>query len=48
MVSTKTTAVDAKEAKVWSQREIAALSMADYDKYEKEIDSAIIEGRVVA
>lgn len=48
MVSTKTTAVDAKEAKVWSQREIAALSMADYDKYEKEIDSAIMEGRVVA
>jgi len=48
MVSTKTTTVDAKEAKVWSQREIAALSMADYDKYEKEIDSAIMEGRVVA
>ena len=47
MVSTKTTTVDAKEAKVWSQREIAALSMADYDKYEKEIDSAIMEGRVV-
>ena len=48
MVSTKTTAVDAKEAKVWSQREIAALSMAEYDKHEKEIDSAIMEGRVVA
>lgn len=48
MVSTKTTTVDAKEAKVWSQREIAALSMADYDKHEKEIDAAIMEGRVVA
>jgi len=48
MVSTKTTSIDAKEAKVWSQREIAALSMAQYDKYEKEIDEAIMEGRVVA
>lgn len=48
MVSTKTTSVDAKQPKVWSQREIAALSMAEYDKYEKEIDAAIMEGRVVA
>lgn len=48
MVSTKTKSIDAKEAKVWSQREIAALSMAQYDKYEKEIDAAIMEGRVVA
>lgn len=48
MVSTKTKAVNANEPKVWTQREIAALSMDDYDKYEKEIDSAIIEGRVVA
>tara|TARA_R110001632_G_scaffold10908_2_gene39833 strand:- start:88 stop:894 length:807 start_codon:yes stop_codon:yes gene_type:complete len=48
MVSTKTKTVNANEPKVWTQREIAALSMDDYDKYEKEIDSAIIEGRVVA
>ncbi len=48
MVSTKTTSIDAKQPKVWSQREIAALSMAEYDKYEKEIDKAIMEGRVVA
>ena len=47
MVSTKTTSVDAKQPKVWTQREIAALSMAEYDKYEKEIDKAIMEGRVV-
>ena len=47
MVSTKTTTIDAKEAKVWTQREIASLSMADYDRYEKEIDAAIMEGRVV-
>jgi hypothetical protein len=46
-VSTKTTTVDAKQPKVWTQREIAALSMAQYDKYEEEIDQAIMEGRVV-
>ena len=48
MVSTKTKTVNANEPKVWSQREIAALSMVEYDKYEKDIDAAIIEGRVVA
>jgi hypothetical protein len=48
MVSTKTTSINANEQKIWSQREIAALSMNDYDKYEQEIDSAIMEGRVVA
>lgn len=48
MVSTKTKAVNANEPKIWTQREIAALSMDEYDKHEKEIDSAIIEGRVVA
>jgi len=48
MVSTKTKTVNANEPKIWSEREIAALSMNDYDKYEKEIDSAIMEGRVVA
>jgi len=33
-VSTKTTAVDTKQPKIWTQREIAALSIDDYDKYE--------------
>jgi hypothetical protein len=47
MVSTKTTSVDAQQPKIWTQREIAALSMAEYDKHEKEIDKAIMEGRVV-
>lgn len=47
MVSTKTKTVDAGEPKVWSQREIASLSMDQYDKYEQEIDLAISEGRVV-
>jgi hypothetical protein len=45
-VSTKTTAVDSKQPKVWTQREIAALSIDEYDKYEQEIDLAIREGRV--
>jgi hypothetical protein len=45
-VSTKTTAVDTKQPKIWTQREIAALSIDDYDKYEQEIDLAIREGRV--
>jgi len=47
MVSTKTKTVDAGEPKVWSQREIASLSMDQYDKYEAEIDLAVSEGRVV-
>ena len=47
MVSTKTTTVDTKQPKVWTRREIAALSMDDYDRYEKEIDQAVMEGRVV-
>ena len=48
MVSTRTQTVNTNEPKIWSQREIAALSMAAYDKFEKEIDAAIMEGRVVA
>ena len=46
-VSTKTTNVDTKEPRIWSEREIAALSMNQFDKYESEIDDAILEGRVV-
>lgn len=48
MVSTKTTSVNTKEPKIWTRREIASLSIDDYDKYEKEIDQAVIEGRVVS
>ena len=47
MVSTRTTQIDAKEPKIWSQREIAKLSMAQFDKYESDIDQAIMEGRIV-
>ena len=46
MVSTKTTTVEPKQEKVWSEREIAALSMAEFDKYEKEISDAMQEGRI--
>ena len=45
-VSTKTTTVDTKEPKIWTQREIAAMSMRDFDKFESEIDQALAEGRV--
>ncbi len=47
LVSTKTTTVDTKQPKVWTTREIAALSMDDYDRLEKEIDQAAAEGRVI-
>jgi len=47
MVSTKTTTVDAKQPKVWTEREIAAMSLDQFDKYEAEINQAIQEGRVV-
>jgi hypothetical protein len=46
-VSTKTTAVDTKQPKIWTQREIAALSIQQYDKYESAIDEAVLEGRVI-
>ena len=46
MVSTKTTGVEPQQSKIWTQREIASLSLDDYDRYEEEIDRAIQEGRV--
>jgi|TARA_R100000081_G_C4780537_1_gene151214 hypothetical protein len=48
MISTRTTSIESKEPKVWTRKEIASLSMADYDKYEQEIDQAVMEGRVVS
>ena len=47
MVSTKTTTVDPKQEKIWSEREIAAMSVAEFDKYEQEISDAMQEGRIV-
>jgi hypothetical protein len=46
MVSTKTTSVDSSQEKVWSEKEIAAMSMAEYDKYENAISEAWQEGRI--
>ena len=47
MVSTKTTAVEPKSEKVWSEREIAAMSIDEFDKYENEISEAMQQGRIV-
>ena len=47
MVSTKTQTIDAKEPKIWTEREIAAMSLDQFDKYEDEIQQALSEGRVV-
>jgi len=47
MVSTKTTSVDAKQPKIWTEREIAAMSLDQFDKFEEEIKQAMVEGRVV-
>ena len=47
MVSTKTTSVDAKQPKIWTEGEIAAMSLDQFDRYEDEIKLAMEEGRVV-
>ena len=47
MVSTKTTTVEPKQEKIWSEREIAAMSMAEFDKYEQDISDAMQDGRIV-
>ena len=47
MVSTKTTTVEPKSEKVWSEREIAAMSMEEFDKHEAEISEAMQQGRIV-
>ena len=46
MVSTKTTSVTPTSEKIWSEREIASMSIAEFDKYEKEISDAMQEGRI--
>ena len=47
MVSTKTTSIDAKQPKIWTEREIAAMSLDQFDRYEDEIKLAMEEGRVI-
>jgi hypothetical protein len=46
IVSTKTTSVEPKQEKIWSEKEIAAMSMDEFDKYEEEISNAMQEGRI--
>ena len=48
MVSTKTTTVDTRQDKIWTEREIAAMSLDQFDKYEEDINQAVSEGRVVS
>lgn len=47
MVSTKTKSIEPTQQKVWSEKEIAAMSVAEFDKYEQEISDAMQEGRIV-
>ena len=47
MVSTKTTTVEPKQEKIWSETEIAAMSMDEFDKHEAEISEAMAQGRIV-
>ena len=47
MISTRTTSVEPNQQKVWSEREIAAMSVAEFDKYESEISDAMQEGRII-
>jgi len=47
MVSTKTTTVEPKQDKIWSESEIAAMSMDEFDRYEAEISEAMQQGRIV-
>ena len=46
MVSTKTTSVEPTQQKVWSEKEITAMSVAEFDRFEKEISDAMQEGRI--
>jgi len=46
IVTAKTTNVEPKQAKVWSEKEILGLSPAEFDRLEKEIDKAWDEGRI--
>jgi len=47
MVSTKTTTVEPKQERVWSEKEIAAMSVQEFDKFEEEISNAMQDGRIV-
>ena len=46
MVSTKTTAVEPNQEKVWTEKEIARMSMDEFDQHEAAISKAMQEGRI--
>jgi hypothetical protein len=46
MVSTKTTSVEPQQTKVWTEKEIAAMSMDEFDRHEAEISEAMQQGRI--
>ena len=46
MVSTKTTTVEPQQEKVWTEKEIAAMSMDQFDRYEAEISEAMQQGKI--
>ena len=46
MVSTKTTTVEPQQTKVWTEKEIAAMSMDEFDRHEAEISEAMQQGRI--
>ena len=46
MVSTKTTNVEPQQSKIWTETEIAKMSLDQFDKHEEEIRQAQSEGRV--
>ena len=46
MVSTKTTSVEPNQQKVWSLKEIEAMSVQEFDKYETEISDAMQNGLI--
>ena len=46
MVSTKTTSVEPQQEKIWTEKEIASMSMDQFDRYEAEISEAMQQGRI--
>ena len=46
MVSTKTTSVEPNQQKVWSLKEIEAMSVAEFDKFETETSDAMQNGLI--
>lgn len=46
MVSTKTTTVEPRQDKIWTEKEIAAMSMDEFDRHEAEISEAMQQGRI--